>query len=159
MHREAQAAKAARCAGWTIPLNYQPVHECLKALRVAPYADYGKTTLRGAFQEYWPWFLCPFAALALVFALRQLYTNRRLQRAILARTEELANRERAEDAARTAQEQLLEQQRSETQRVQVDLEKARAGLVTKTRLASIGQVAASIAHELRNPLGAARNAA
>ena len=36
------ATRAARCAGWTIPLNYQPVHDCLKELKVGPYKDLGK---------------------------------------------------------------------------------------------------------------------
>ncbi|MEM1185945.1 MAG: HAMP domain-containing sensor histidine kinase [Planctomycetota bacterium] len=43
--------------------------------------------------------------------------------------------------------------------VQAELDRARADLVKHTRLVTIGQVAASIAHELRNPLGAIRNAA
>ena len=40
-----------------------------------------------------------------------------------------------------------------------ELEHARERLVRQTRLAAIGQVAATVAHELRNPLGAVRNAA
>lgn len=32
------AASAARIAGWTIPLNYQPVHDCLRTLEIGPYA-------------------------------------------------------------------------------------------------------------------------
>ena len=42
--------------------------------------------------------------------------------------------------------------------VQAQLDRARAELVKHTRLVTIGQVAASIAHDLRNPLGAIRNA-
>lgn len=42
--------------------------------------------------------------------------------------------------------------------VEEQLASARADLVKHTRLVTIGQVAASIAHELRNPLGAIRNA-
>lgn len=72
---------------------------------------------------------------------------------------EIIERKRAEESARVAQEQLLQQQRSETKRIQAELDKTREQLIVRTRLASIGQVAASIAHELRNPLGAARNAA
>ena len=44
-------------------------------------------------------------------------------------------------------------------RAEVDLRKTREKLVRKTRLAAIGQVSASIAHDLRNPLGSVRNAA
>jgi PAS domain S-box-containing protein len=72
---------------------------------------------------------------------------------------DITERRRAEEEVRKAHQELFEQQRSETERVQIQLAKAREKLVTQTRLATIGQVAASIAHELRNPLGAVRNAA
>ncbi len=72
---------------------------------------------------------------------------------------DITERKRVEEAARKAQDALLEHQRHETERVQVELDKAREQLVSQTRLATIGQVAASIAHEVRNPLGAVRNAA
>jgi signal transduction histidine kinase len=72
---------------------------------------------------------------------------------------DITERRRAEEAAQAAQQRLLEQQRGETERVQAELDKARERLVNQTRLATIGQLAGSIAHELRNPLGAARNAA
>ncbi len=42
--------------------------------------------------------------------------------------------------------------------IEDDLEKVKEELVLKTRLAAVGKVAGSIAHELRNPLGAIRNA-
>ena len=64
----------------------------------------------------------------------------------------------AEEAARKAHEQLAEQQRREKEHVEAELKKVRDGLVTTTRLAAIGQISASIAHDLRNPLGAASNA-
>lgn len=60
---------------------------------------------------------------------------------------------------RRAEEDLLMQRLHEKQRVEAELEKTRDALVRKTRLAAIGQMSASIAHDLRNPLGAVRNAA
>ncbi|RZB36344.1 MAG: hypothetical protein SRB2_02169 [Desulfobacteraceae bacterium Eth-SRB2] len=51
------AVKAASCDGWTIPLNYQPVHECLKELKIGPYKDLGKITMADVFRQYWRWFL------------------------------------------------------------------------------------------------------
>ena len=70
----------------------------------------------------------------------------------------ITERRRAEDAAREAQENLLRQQQREKEHIEQELKKAEHKLIRQTRLATIGQVAASIAHELRNPLGAVRNA-
>jgi len=72
--------------------------------------------------------------------------------------EDITERKRAEAQMRQAQEQLLEQQRHDTERVQKELDRVQEELVRKTRLAAIGQVSASMAHDLRNPLGSVRNA-
>jgi signal transduction histidine kinase len=55
-------------------------------------------------------------------------------------------------------EELLQRERREHEKAQAELDKVKEELVRQTRLAAIGQVAASIAHELRNPLGAINNA-
>ena len=55
-------------------------------------------------------------------------------------------------------EELLLREKKEHEKVQAELDKVKEELVRQTRLAAIGQVAASIAHELRNPLGAINNA-
>jgi len=67
-------------------------------------------------------------------------------------------RRRAEGEAREAQTRLLAQQRRENERVAGELERVREELVRKTRLAVTGELAASVAHDLRNPLAAVRNA-
>ncbi len=66
---------------------------------------------------------------------------------------DVTEQRKAESEARKAQSELLERQRSETTRVEAELQDVREELVRKTRLAAIGQVSASIAHDLRNPLG------
>lgn len=53
MQADDSAAIASNSAGWTIPLNYQPVHDCLLDLRISPYADYGKFTLADVVKRYW----------------------------------------------------------------------------------------------------------
>jgi len=78
---------------------------------------------------------------------------------IVGLNRDITERKRAEAAARDVQEKLIEQQRHEKQHVEAELARTREELIRKTRLATIGQVSASIAHELRNPLGAVRNAA
>ena len=72
---------------------------------------------------------------------------------------DVTERREAERRVQEAQEQLVAQQRREKERVEEELARVRDELVRQTRLATIGQVSASIAHELRNPLGAVRNAA
>jgi PAS domain S-box-containing protein len=65
----------------------------------------------------------------------------------------------AEAAYLRVKDQLLEQQRREKERVQAELAKVREELIRQTRLATLGRMSASVAHDLRNPLGAVRNAA
>jgi|GEM_PF-3927896 len=56
---------------------------------------------------------------------------------------------------RRQSEYLAEKHRHD---VEQELEQVRVELVRQTKLAAIGQVSAGIAHEMRNPLGAIRNA-
>jgi len=53
MPADSKAAVSASCSGWTIPLNYQSVHECLKFLTVGLYKDFGKITFKAVIKNYW----------------------------------------------------------------------------------------------------------
>lgn len=64
MPEQSEAAIAADIEGWTIPENYQPVHEILRELKLPPYQHYGEVTLTKIFTTYWYWII---AILALVF--------------------------------------------------------------------------------------------
>lgn len=68
MPGESPAAKSAKIAGWTIPLDYGPVHEALKELRVGPYRDYGKITLSDAVRIYWYLIVLGFILVAVLIA-------------------------------------------------------------------------------------------
>jgi len=53
MPENSKAAQAAEISGWTIPLDYHPVHELMKELRVRPYENFGKVTVRSIVTQYW----------------------------------------------------------------------------------------------------------
>jgi CheY-like chemotaxis protein/ABC-type phosphate/phosphonate transport system substrate-binding protein len=57
MPSDSPAAVIAKCTGWTIPLNYQPVHECLKELKLVPYKHLGEITFAGVYKKYRRWIL------------------------------------------------------------------------------------------------------
>ena len=75
------AAQASKCAGWTVPLNYQPVHDCLLELRIGPYVDFGQFTFSDVLKRYWRQIVMLLFVLTVV-VLASLYIlelNRRLR--------------------------------------------------------------------------------
>ena len=65
MPPEHPAAVAGKHSGWTIPLDYQPVHDLFRDLQLPPYEHVGRFTLEDALRKYWPWLLV--AMVMLVF--------------------------------------------------------------------------------------------
>lgn len=54
--------------GWTIPLDYHEVHECLRLLQVAPYIRYGEITLHQLYQQYKAWIFIGATILACILS-------------------------------------------------------------------------------------------
>lgn len=79
MPQNSRAATAARIAGWTVPLDYQPVHDLLKDLRLPPY-ERGRITLADIVRQHWPTLLvaCISILLLLIGAAYILRLNRKL---------------------------------------------------------------------------------
>ena len=80
------AALAGKYAGWTIPLDYQPVHELFKELQLPPYEVTGRFTLFDAMKKYWYWLVLAWMFLLLmvvlttwVFKLNRELTKAKLQ--------------------------------------------------------------------------------
>lgn len=65
----------------------------------------------------------------------------------------------ARTEAERTQQLLFDHQRRQRERVEAELARVKNQLVRQTRLATIGQIVAGIAHDLRNPLGVIHNAA
>jgi putative nucleotidyltransferase with HDIG domain len=52
MPEDSDAAIASNSLGWTIPLDYQSIHECLKELELGPYAYLKKVALSYFIEKY-----------------------------------------------------------------------------------------------------------
>ncbi len=81
MPQDSEAALAGEIMGWTIPVDYQPVHELMRALRVGPYAGLGEITWKDLVKQYWIWLSVVGIALILLTAMTLVLrkTNRKLQ--------------------------------------------------------------------------------
>ena len=130
MEAHTPAAVAAGCAGWTIPLNYQPVHDLLKFLRLGPYKDLGRITVGAVLRAYAAWiiplgilFVLSLALMALILRL-----NRRLKASHVTLMEE------------------IEQHRQLDEELQRSKELAEAATRAKS------EFLANMSHEIRTPM-------
>jgi PAS domain S-box-containing protein len=69
---------------------------------------------------------------------------------------DITERKQAQESLLRAQEQIANQQKHEREEVEAELAKVKDQLVRQTQLAALGQISASIAHDLRNPLTVVR---
>jgi PAS domain S-box-containing protein len=82
--------------------------------------------------------------------------NAELQRRVDERTEALSRAKRqleADIAERTQSQVLLQQQFQQLEGLHHELQNAQSQLLQSEKLASIGQLAAGVAHEINNPIG------
>lgn len=122
---------------WTVPVDYQPVHDLLRRLRIGPYAR-GPVSPGDVVEDYRDWLI----ALALALLFWAIYSVR-IERRVRQRTRELDDsnhRLRLEMAERQRMEETERQHRREIEHV--------------ARLSILGEMASSIAHELNQPLAA-----
>ena len=107
------AATAGKYAGWTVPLNYQPVHELFMDLEIGPYQKLDDISLIGLMKQYWYW-LAPILVVIVLSIFHNILVNRQvtlrtreLSQTNYALEKEVAERRKAEEDARN----LLDEKR------------------------------------------------
>jgi len=156
---EDPAAKAAQINGWTIPLDYQPVHDLMKELGLRPYRDYGKITLSRVMRQYRPWVV--LSALVLLSSILAagyvIRLNRRLSTAQLKLRKARESLE-VKVFERTAQlrtmNEELEQEVAGRTRIEVEKSNLQQKLFHVQKMEAIGVLAGGIAHDFNNILTA-----
>ncbi|MEE8429247.1 MAG: PhnD/SsuA/transferrin family substrate-binding protein, partial [Gammaproteobacteria bacterium] len=95
---DSNAATSGKSAGWTIPLDYGPVHDLFQTLQIGPYEALGKITLTKVLTQYWRWLLGG-AVILMVMGLVTIYVlriNRRLALSQQVLQQEVAERKEAQ---------------------------------------------------------------
>jgi len=105
MPADSQAARAGKYAGWTVPDNYQPVHEVLRTLHIRPYEHYGEITFRDILIKYWPLLVAGLLLLLLLAAWNLHF--RRINRHLQETQAQLSVAKEQADAANQAKSEFL----------------------------------------------------
>jgi two-component system, LuxR family, sensor histidine kinase TtrS len=132
--------QASGYSGWTVPLDYKPVHDLFRDLELGPYAR-GKINLVDILNRHWEWVV--FTSILLIMVvLHGIRTEYLVQR----RTQELSSVNRE-----------LEHQIQVRLNAEEQVREHESELAHVSRVNVIGEMASGLAHELRQPLAAIRN--
>jgi len=119
---------------WTVPADYQSVHELFRELQTGPYRYLKESTLRAAVVRYWPLVLI----LATLMVAWIIYTVR-VEYLVQART--------------AALRQALDERKAIEERMRVHQEQVEH----LSRLSILGELSGTLAHEINQPLASIGN--
>ncbi len=114
---------------WSVPADYQPVHELYRELRLAPYAYLRANTPQALLRRYWPWLL-GLLLLLVAWGIHTVRVDHLVQRRTAQLRDSLTARDTAEAQMRGHQEQMDH----------------------LSRLSILGELSGNLAHEINQPL-------
>lgn len=114
---------------WTVPADYQPVHELYRELHLGPYAYLREITPEGLARRFWPWLLAVLAVMV-AWIIHTVRVETQVHRRTAELQESLRAREAAEARIREHQEQMEH----------------------LSRLSILGELSGKLAHEINQPL-------
>ena len=113
---ESEAARKAYAAGWTIPLDYGPVHELFRQLEIGPYEYLKRPSLESVWREYRPWIIFSLVMILALIALAAMIgrANRRISQSESRYRDEANQRKQAQESLAAHKETLETRVRERT---------------------------------------------
>lgn len=141
MPQNHQAARLSRTAGWTVPLDYSPVHRLMKTLKIGPYEVLRQTSFTSILKRYAPWFIGAAIVLVLLLVVNGYITrtNRKLTHTQSELRDEISERKRSQQALaiyRNSLEEQVAERTEDLKRTNQALEKSRIALRELVRITS-----------------------
>ncbi|MFO1398033.1 MAG: PhnD/SsuA/transferrin family substrate-binding protein [Burkholderiales bacterium] len=119
---------------WTVPMDYDSVHEVLRTVEIGPYEALSQRTMDALYHRYRVALLV-FAVAVVAVILHVVHSEKLVQRRTRDLRAALAERDRISAESRSREEQLLH----------------------LSRLGVLGEMSSMLAHELNQPLSAITN--
>jgi two-component system, LuxR family, sensor histidine kinase TtrS len=135
------AARQSRTAGWTVPMDYSPVHRLMEFLKIGPYESLRQTSFSAMLKRYAKWFSAAAMVLVILIVVNGYITrtNRKLKHTESELRSEISQRKCSQQALARYKDTLEEQVAERTEDLKQTnqaLEKSRIALRELVRITS-----------------------
>ncbi|VAX14595.1 Tetrathionate reductase sensory transduction histidine kinase [hydrothermal vent metagenome] len=138
MPADSDASRSGGYAGWTIHMDYQPVHELFRGLQIGPYRWMRSTNFQQLWQRYRHWIV-----IFLLSLLWGIWHMVRVEHLVALRTQQLSKAN-----------QDLKTEMDERQKAEERVRSHQSELAHVSRISAAGELASGMAHEINQPLSA-----